>query len=192
MMETSAGLFNYTARYMSNPRRICLHWTAGAKRASEHDKHFYNHLIDFDGTRHDGLYPDAAQCYDTFTMGYAAHVAGANGYTIGISMAGMWDAKPGKLGTAQLTAAQWHSCVDLNAELCIKYGIVPSTKTIVGHCEVKELWGIDQGGKWDPFAPMKEWTWTHGLTPRQIGDMFRQSVIRRMVAMGTIGDPKAS
>lgn len=166
-----------------NPRRIVNHWTAGAPNASEHDKHFYNFLINKDGSVIPGQYPPEAQCYDKFTMGYAPHVKNANGYTIGVSMCGMWDALPGKLGTAQLTAAQWHSCVALNARLCQKYGIEVSTATIVGHCEVNELWGINQDGKWDPWAPCKEWTWVQGMTMRQIGDYFRTSVAEALAKL---------
>jgi len=164
---------------MSKPKREVVHWSAGHLEPS---KPYYHFLIDRQGKVHPGKYPVEANCRDSFADGkYAPHVKDANGYTIGIAMIGMWDAKgPKDLGSQPLLAVQWHACVDLTAELFHKYGLSVNHSTLAGHCEVAKLWGRDQRGKYDPWLPFPEWPWARGLNPEQIGDYFRDSVAKRL------------
>lgn len=161
-----------------NPWRVIVHWTAGASYPNAVDYLHYHYLLDRTGKRYRGRYSpeDNINCYDG---AYAAHTKGANGYAIGVSMCGMAGATgPKQLGKFPLTTAQWVEGVRLTAELCQKYKITPSLQTILGHCEVQNLLGVKQDGKWDPWVVFPEWRMYLGLatTPRQIGDVFRDSV----------------
>lgn len=164
---------------MSKPTRAVIHWTAGHL---QHALPYYHRIIDREAKIHEGKFSIEANCVRPLVSGkYAPHVADANGNTIGIAMVGMWDAMgPTKLGTQPLTAAQWHACVELTAQLFKQYGLIVSHSTLAGHCEVAKLWGRPQGGKWDPWVEMPEWAWVKGLTPEQIGDYFRNSVAKRL------------
>jgi len=164
---------------MSKPTRAVIHWTAGHL---QHALPYYHRIIDRQAKVHFGKFSIEDNCKPTLQAGkYAPHVAAANSYTIGIAMVGMWDAKgPRALGANPLTAAQWHACVDLTAELFHLYSIEVSQKTLAGHCEVAKLWRRPQAGKWDPWVAFPEWTWAAGLTPDQIGDRFRIAVAERL------------
>jgi hypothetical protein len=161
------------------PLKCVIHWTAGHLGPS---LPYYHRIIDREGVVHNGKFAIEDNCRLPLVAGkYAPHVAGANGGTIGIAMVGMFDAQsPKQLGTQPLLAVQWHACVDLTAQLFKQYGITVNGSTLVGHCEVDKRWGRPQGGKWDPWVRFPEWTWAAGLKPEQIGDLFRDSVARRV------------
>lgn len=173
---------------MANNWRIVNHWTAGASKPSAVDLKAYHFLIDRDGKTHDGRYRPEQNIPENGKLiagEYAAHTKNANGWTIGVSMCGMFNAVAWDYGQFPLTIDQWETAVALNARLCYQYVIQPDRKTVVGHCEVEKLWGIKQEGKWDPWAPIPAWKTRIGeeRDPITIGDLFRAEVTRALGRM---------
>jgi len=170
--------------------RIILHWTVGGPKPSEYEAGHYHFLIDASGKVTRGKYPVSANAKLT-EAGYAAHVGGLNGGSIGVAMCGMIGAQgPGKVGPHPLNQDQWDTAVALCAQLCRHYRIGTGPREVLGHCEVKGTLGVDQAGKWDPWlglpgikqcadVPSGNWGdiqkgWTI------IGDRFRQEVAEVM------------
>lgn len=130
--------------------RVICHWTAGRHKASATDKKHYHVLIEGDGTVVKGdpsIKLNEAPAKD----GYAAHTRNCNSGSIGVSMCCMWNAKesPFDAGPAPMTKVQWTKMVQCVAELCVRYKIPVTPKTVLSHAEVQANLGIAQRGKWD-------------------------------------------
>lgn len=134
-------------------KRIILHWTGGSYVASSLDKEHYHFLIDGDLRLIRGKHPVTANVAigSKTSDHYAAHTKGANTGSIGVSICSMAEAqdRPGRFGKYPLTEAQWQRAAETIAELCKRYGIPVTDKTVLTHAEVQTNLGIKQNGKWD-------------------------------------------
>ncbi|WP_330166570.1 peptidoglycan recognition protein family protein [Rhizobium sp. GN54] len=82
---------------------------------------------------------------------YAAHTLNANSGSIGVSLCCMAGASesPFSAGRAPMTRAQWDAMTSVVADLCRRYGIAVTDRTVLSHAEVQPNLGIAQRGKWD-------------------------------------------
>ncbi|RVM34225.1 N-acetylmuramoyl-L-alanine amidase [Sinorhizobium meliloti] len=130
--------------------RIILHWTAGAHKASEFDRGHYHILIEDDGELIRGI-PSIKLNEAPAKKGYAAHTLGANSGSIGVSLCCMGGANeaPFDPGKYPMTRAQWDALTSVVADLCRRYSIPVTDKTVLSHAEVQNNLGIQQRGKWD-------------------------------------------
>lgn len=164
--------------------RVHLHWTAGAHKANAVDLRAYHILVEGDGTLQRGKASIALNAAPV-KPGYAAHTLNANSGAIGVSLCGMAGAqeKPFRPGPYPLTSEQWDAGVAAIAQLCARYKIPVTRKTVLSHAEVQANLGIRQRNKWDitvlPFDPSV-------VGARAIGDRLRAEVI---VAMGGVSLP---
>lgn len=135
------------------PKRITVHWTGGTLKPNETDLSHYHFLVDGLGKTHIGLHPIRANNPPLRPGEYAAHVARANSYNIGIAMCGMYGATwagamKGDYGPHPLT----HDCIlatiQLVADLCKQYNIPVSKNRILGHEEWDSIMGKPQD-RWD-------------------------------------------
>lgn len=154
-------------------RRIVVHWTAGAHKASGLDKAHYHILIEADGTLVRGT-PSIALNEAPVKPGYAAHTLNCNSGAIGVSLCCMAGAveSPFANGPAPMTRAQWEALPGVLAALCKAYGIAVTPQTVLSHAEVQGTLGIRQRGKWDisrlSFDPSV-------IGARAVGDLFRSA-----------------
>lgn len=130
--------------------RIIFHWTAGAHRASGLDRSHYHILIEADGKLVRGI-PSIAANGIGGSGPRASHTLNCNTGSIGVSLCCMAGAveSPFNAGSAPMTAIQWAVLADVLAELCRRYGIPVTAKTVLSHAEVQTNLGIKQRGKWD-------------------------------------------
>jgi hypothetical protein len=151
--------------------------------ANATDKRHYHYIVEGDGTVVAGNSPVSANLRianpnDGST--YAAHTAGANTGSIGVSMAAMRGAKerPFDPGPSPITGPQVEAFVRLVARLSVEYGIPVTPTTVLTHAEVQPNLGIPQRNKWDI-------TWLPGRAgvsaPSVIGDHLR-TLIRNEIA----------
>lgn len=154
-------------------RGIVLHWTAGAHKASEFDRAHYHILIEHDGKLIRGIPPISANTIN-LSPNYAAHTRNLNGGFIGVSLCCMGGNEvrenPFVAGPFPMTKKQWDRMVQVIAELCLKYEIPLTPKTVLSHAEVQGTLGIAQAGKWD-FTRLAFDPTIKGA--RTIGDRFR-------------------
>lgn len=117
-------------------KRIILHWTAGMGKPNAHEKECYHYLIDKDGIVHEGRFKpeDNLNCYDGR---YAMHTGGGNTGSIGVAVCGC--AVPSgvnvRLTKYPLTKVQIERLFSFTAELCKRYGIVPTANNVMTHYE---------------------------------------------------------
>ena len=139
-------------------KRLIIHWNAGTNEANELDKQHYHFIVDGDGDVVAGKYKPEDNL-STADGKYAAHTLNCNTGSIGVSMAGMLGAieSPFNAGKYPLKEKQLAATVKLVADLCKKYNIPVTDKTVLTHAEVQPNLGITQRGKWDitriPFKP---------------------------------------
>lgn len=156
-------------------RGIIGHWTAGHYNPSDFDRKHYHVLIDGQGKPVRGIPAIPLNGLPKAKPGYAAHTLNANTGRIGISIAAMAGAKesPFDPGKAPITSAQWASFVLAIADLCERYKIPVSPKTVLTHAEVQANLGIAQRNKWDvailPFDRKFN-------TAKKVGDRLRAEV----------------
>lgn len=115
--------------------KIIIHWTAGTNQPNLIDKQHYHFMIDSLGRIYNGNYKvtDNENCKDGK---YASHTGGGNTGAIGIALCGMANFRNSKnIGRYPLTKVQCERTFKLIAELCIKYGIIISDKTVMTHYE---------------------------------------------------------
>jgi len=129
-------------------KRIICHWTAGAHKANDTDLDHYHFVFEGDGTARKGHYPISANAAPIRGK-YAAHTYRCNTDSIGLSLACMTGAQPGKHGRYPMTETQFLAMAKKAAELCKQYGIAVGPKTVLWHAEVSKNLGIAQRGKWD-------------------------------------------
>ncbi|MEF2554049.1 N-acetylmuramoyl-L-alanine amidase [Aurantimonas sp. A2-1-M11] len=172
------------ASWMPNAsmQRIVCHWSAGAHDASWLDRKHYHFIIEGDGNlvRGDRSVSDNAA---PIRGAYAAHTRNCNTGSIGVSMACMAGAveRPFDAGRYPMTRPQWDAFVATVADLCQRYGIKVTPKTVLSHAEVQSNLGIAQRGKWDftrlpPFPDL--------VGAKVCGDFMRASVQQILAGEG--------
>lgn len=165
-----------TERPKREMERGVLHWSAGVYTPNVVDKHSYHYLIKYDGSVIPGDFGVFANARPILNGDHAAHVLGLNTGSIGVSMCGMHGATgPLNLGLYPLSAAQWHTAVELLAELADLFFWPIDRHHILGHFEVDEEYHIKQN-RWDPFTTFPSWPWAAGLSPNLIATEFRRQV----------------
>ena len=155
-------------------KRVHVHWTAGANKASDEDRQHYHLLIEGDGTLVRGK-PTIDLNAAPLKAGYAAHTLNANSGAIGVSLCGMRGAieKPFDSGSAPITPTQWKRLALVVADLCNRYGIAVTPSTVLSHAEVAATLGISQRGKWD----IARLPWNYDLVgARAVGNELRAAV----------------
>lgn len=155
-------------------KRIVIHWTGGAYKASSLDREHYHVMVEGDGNVVLGKHKPEANL--STSTPYAAHVRGFNTGSIGVALCAMHGAdgwptmQPGKY---PITQKQLDKLAVVLADLCETYGIPVSRETMLTHAEVEEVHGITQRGKWDI-------RWLPGaskvLDAKYVGDVIRASV----------------
>lgn len=172
-------------------KRIILHWTAGANRASKEDRAHYHFIIEGDGSVVEGVHKPEInevirQPNDIST--YAAHTRGCNTGAIGVSLAAMRDAqeRPFYPGPSPILPEQVQAMAQLVADLCQRYSIPITKETVLTHAEVQPTLGIKQRGKWDI-------AWLPGMRqagdPIEVGDRLRALIRSRMRPVQPQADP---
>lgn len=159
--------------------RVIVHWTAGQHRASSGDREHYHILVESDGRLVRGIPTIDKNDASGARSGYAAHTLHCNTGSAGVSMCAMVGAveSPFSPGPAPLTQAQWDAMTRVVADLCLRYGIPVTDRTVLTHAEVQPSLGITQKGKWDvtrlPFDPKT-------VGHRAVGDLLRRQVAALM------------
>jgi hypothetical protein len=154
--------------------RIILHWTAGTHVVSETDRAHYHFIIGGDGAVYDGKHKPEANI-STSDGAYAAHTRNCNTGSIGVAVAGMFGAteQPFNAGGFPIRQVQVDALVRLVADLCRKYRIPVTPRTVLSHAEVQPTLGIAQNGKWDI-------SWLPGMTlprdPVSVGNEIRSRI----------------
>lgn len=154
---------------------IVFHWTAGQNKASDLDRAHYHLLIEGDGKHVRGVPSINLNSLPKAKAGYAAHTLNCNTGFIGVSLCGMAGAveSPFSAGKQPITRVQWDELANVLAQLCKRYGIKVSRKTVLSHAEVQTNLGIKQKGKWD-IARLPFDTSIQGASA--IGDQMRAMV----------------
>ncbi len=164
------------AEWMPNAKaeRIICHWTAGGYKASPLDRKHYHILVEDDGEIIRG-YNSIADNDRTTDGVYAAHTLGLNTGSIGVAVCCMADATetPFDAGRFPMTEVQWERMAQIAAELCHRYGLPVTERTVLGHGEVQHNLGIKQKGKWDPLVL----PWRSNLSRTKVGSLFRIRVL---------------
>lgn len=159
--------------------RVIVHWTAGRHRASEVDRSHYHILTEGDGRLVRGVPTIDKNDASGARAGYAAHTLHCNTGSAGVSMCCMALAveSPFSPGPAPMTEVQWNANARVVADLCRRYGIPITDRTVLTHAEVQPNLGIAQKGKWDvtrlAFNPRV-------VGHRAVGDLLRQQVAALM------------
>lgn len=136
---------------MAKLQRIHIHWTGGADGIIELEKDSYNYLIDRKGNTWSGLHAPERQLPPLVKGRYAAHTLNANSNAIGVALDAMGGAVevPFNAGKYPITEVQVEAACKFVAQLCQKYGIEVTRKTVLTHAEVERTLGIKQNNKWD-------------------------------------------
>lgn len=155
-------------------KRIIMHWTGGTYQVTDLDREHYHYIVAGDGTVVKGRYKPEANL-SVKDGRYAAHTLGCNTGSIGIACAGMaggTEAYP-ELTKYPLGEHQILTMCYQVTELCKKYDIDVTSRTVLTHAEVESTLGIKQAGKWDI-------SWLAYLNFRSkeaIGDYLRKQVM---------------
>lgn len=153
--------------------RVILHWTAGTYKASALDREHYHVLIEGDGTVVAGNHRIDANAKPAREP-RASHTRNINTGSIGVAVCGMKDARerPFAAGSFPMTIQQWQVAAEVVAELCHRYGIEVTPRTVLAHGEVQATLKIEQLQKWDPMVL----PWLSSTPRQQVMDQFRASV----------------
>lgn len=163
--------------------RIIVHWTAGQHRASADDRKHYHLLWEGDGTIIRGIPTIDKNDAGGLKEGYAQHTLNCNTGSVGVSMCAMTGAieAPFSPGPAPLTEKQWNAMVQGVAQLCQRYGIPVTDRTVLTHAEVQPNLGIRQRGKWD----ITRLPWDKSVVGhRAVGDLLRRQVAAAITQQG--------
>ena len=161
---------------MSKLERIIAHWSVTDYKADESCKRHYHFIFEGDGTEVLGrLRPEANE---NIADGiYCGHTLNCNQGSIGVACAAMWAPEGYKQtvddpGPKPVTKPQFEAMCRRITQLCKKYNIPVTKKTVLMHGEVQKNLGIKQRGKWDiavlPYAGLK--------TIEECGDYMRKLV----------------
>lgn len=164
---------------MSKLVRVIAHWSVTRYKADDISKEHYHFIVEGDGKVVAGDLPPEANISTVDKDGYQAHTRACNTGSIGVACAAMLGAKDvDHPGNYPITEVQFKAMCRKIAELCKKYGIKVTDKTVLSHAEVEKNLGIKQNGKWDiavlPFAGLK--------TAKACGDYMRKLVSEYMAA----------
>lgn len=158
--------------------RIHWHWTAGTYANAQADASGHYHFVyGSDGRRYQGK--SIALNGVPAKKGYAAHTLNANTGAIGLSVACMGgngvSENPFRSGLYPMTEAQMRAMIADTAQLCLRYDVPVTPRTVLSHAEVQANLGIAQRGKWD-IARM---SWKPELVgAKACGDWMRAEVVR--------------
>lgn len=157
--------------------RIVLHWTAGTHKASLLDKEHYHILIEGDGSVVFGVHSINSNAKPAREP-RASHTRNLNTGSIGVSLCCMKDAveRPFSAGPFPMTVTQWTVAAEVVADLCAKYRIPVTPRTVIAHGEVQAVLGIPQLQKWDPLVL----PFTPSVPRQQVMDQFRASVQQQL------------
>jgi hypothetical protein len=164
------------ASWMPDARleRIICHWSAGTHKASGLDRTHYHIVIEGDGNLVRGMWPISANGIGKAGK-RANHTLNLNTGSIGVSLACMAGAieRPFNAGRFPMTATQWATLPRVVADLCRRYGIPVTQRTVLSHAEVQPTLGVRQRAKWDV-------AWRVGMAapgnPVAVGDELRHAV----------------
>ncbi|PZQ99937.1 MAG: N-acetylmuramoyl-L-alanine amidase [Cereibacter sphaeroides] len=154
--------------------RIIIHWTAGGPKASIEDKSHYHFLYEQSGRVIRGDQPPEENIRTNDHI-YAPHTLSLNTGSIGVSFCAMALAQPFPLfvGSYPLTDPQLEAGLVHIGQLCRRYSIPVTRRTVLTHAEVQPTLGIKQKGKWDI-------RWLPGMTAIgdavEIGDQLRARI----------------
>ena len=153
--------------------RVVLHWTAGTHRASALDRAHYHVLVEGDGRVVLGNHRIDANAKPV-RLARANHTRNLNTGSIGVSLCCMHGAieRPFRPGVFPLTSVQWQVAAEVVADLCERYGIPVTPRTVIAHGEVAAVLGVAQLEKWDPLVL----PWTPAIPRQQVMDQFRATV----------------
>ena len=153
--------------------RVILHWTAGAHTASANDKEHYHVLVEGDGTVVYGTHPIDANARPAREP-RASHTRDLNTGSIGVAVCCMKDAKeqPFSPGPFPMTIQEWQVAAEVVAELCAKYNIAVTPRTVLAHGDVQATLKVPQLQKWDPLVL----PWTPLVPRQQVMEQFRAAV----------------
>ncbi len=163
--------------------RVVLHWTAGAHKASALDKEHYHVLVEGDGTVVYGNHPIDANAKPAREP-RASHTRSLNTGSIGVSLCCMKDAveRPFSAGPFPMTVTQWQVAAEVVAELCRRYNIAVTPRSVIAHGDVQAVLGVQQLQKWDPLVL----PFTPNVPRQQVMDQFRAAVQRHLVDDGAV------
>ena len=156
-------------------QRIICHWTAGTNSPNDIDRKHYHVLIGGSGVVFNGDFKPEDNL-STRDGTYAAHTLNCNTGSIGVALCGMAAAveHPFSAGKHPITKVQWDRMVKLLADLCRKYKIAVTEKTVLTHAEVPFNLGIVQRNKWD----IARLPWDNSVIgPRAVGNKLRREVL---------------
>jgi uncharacterized protein YacL (UPF0231 family) len=157
-------------------RRLHLHWTGGTHDANDLDRAHYHFLVEGDGKVIRGDQPVTAN-QAPIRGAYAAHTLRANAGAIAISACCMGGAvQGGTHGKWPLNRIQAHALAEAAAQICDRYGIPVTEKTVLCHGEVERQLGIKQRNKWDPCVL----PWAPHLSMSQVCDWWRSEIRREL------------
>lgn len=167
--------------------RIVCHWTAGSYDVSDLDREHYHYIISGKNPKHiySGFYTPRANdwCNDG---NYAAHTYRLNTRSLGIAVACMAGASTHNYGRFPMTREQWLTMAQLAGFCASYYDLKINASTLLGHFEVDSVYGIDQGGKWDPGV----FPWNKNITPAQAGARLREEAALFIAKQNPYKDPK--
>ena len=154
-------------------KRIILHWSAGRYYPTEFEKRHYHYLIDAEGNIVNGKYKpeDNDDCTDGC---YAPHTGGGNTGSVGVCLCGMSGFVSNSVcGYYPITRKQFEVCMKFVAELCKKYKIPISEKTVLTHYEFgRANPKTSSAGKIDIiFLPPYPW-----VKKNEVGSFIRSKV----------------
>ena len=152
-------------------KRIIMHWSAGAHRASNEDRAHYHLMIEGGGNVVYGDKPISANAAP-LSKDYAGHTYKLNTDSIGVAVCAMRGARqaPFSPGQYPITEAQVQGLVREVARLAKSYNIPVTRQTILSHAEVQPTLGVRQAGKWDiAWIP----GWKSATDPIGVGDHLR-------------------
>lgn len=153
--------------------RIIVHWTAGTHKASASDREHYHVLVEGDGRIVYGKHPIDANAKPAREP-RASHTKNLNTGSIGVAVCCMKGAKdkPFSSGPFPMTTQQWQVAAEAVAELCARYRIAVTARTVLAHGEVQDTLGVAQLEKWDPMVL----PWTPSTPPSHVMEQFRALV----------------
>ncbi|MFD2676062.1 peptidoglycan recognition protein family protein [Camelimonas lactis] len=154
---------------------VIVHWTAGTNSFSDADNEHYHFAIDGESKVHRCRHAISANDARGRAPDYAAHTLNCNTGWIGVALCGMRQAveQPFNAGPSPIRLVQWTALGVVVAELCHRYSIAVTPRTVLSHAEVQPTLGIQQRGKWDisrlPWDPSVR-------SARAVGDLLRADV----------------
>lgn len=162
------------------PERIIWHWTGGG-RANTLDRKHYHFIFDRpDGDVVVGDYTVDENMEWIDDAHYAAHTRGMNSFSVGMSFAGMLNARQGgHFGPYPLLRAQVENGLTFGALAAWIWGLdVRDPEHFHTHYEAQSLHGVKQNNKWD----ITELTW-NSLGKDEVGDYLRTLAYERLMAL---------